>query len=47
MTVVIYIICHFFSEVFFHEENFADLFTRSLHYSQHQRIVTALQFHTL
>lgn len=47
MNVVIYIICDFFSQVFFHEENLADLLTWTLHYSQHQRIVASLQFHTL
>lgn len=45
--MVIYIICDFFSEIFFHEENFADLLTRSLHDSQQQRIVSPLQFHSL
>lgn len=37
-----YIVCHFFSKVFFHEENLADLLTGTLHDSQHQRIVAAL-----
>lgn len=42
-----YIVCHFFSKVFFHEENLADLLTWTLHDSQHQRIVAALELDSL
>lgn len=34
-------------QIFLHEENLADLLTRTLHHSQHQRVVAALQLHTL
>lgn len=47
MGYIHYIICHFFSKVFFHEENLADLLTWTLHNSEHQRIVAALQFYSL
>lgn len=43
----IYIIRDFLSQVFFHEEDLADLLTRALHDSQHQREVTPLQLHAL
>ena len=47
VNMLIYIICDFFTQVFFHKENFADLLTWTLHYSQDQRIVSPLEFHTL
>lgn len=47
LDILCHIIRDFFSEVFLHEENLADLLTWTLNHSQHQRIVISLQFHTL
>lgn len=43
----IYIIRDFLSQILFHEEDFADLLAWTLYHSQHQRVITALQFDTL
>lgn len=43
----IYIIRDFLAQILLHQKDFADLFAWTLYDSQHQRVITALQLHTL